>query len=206
MGRKYKESSAKVKREFRNMKILKFLGVIKWLLVVLAVICCVIIRLFYWYDKPGKFYSFGDITQVIIANVALLALVPIVCLCALLFLIIKLSKGGQGKVIVICTALLVFLCGGAVGYVAYTNRSAIEFMRLQEFRTPDNKHTLYYVTSKGERKRVIYRRTGKYEYEKTTSFDTVGQKKDYFPEYQWGEESFSDGVNEYQYSSYDEEN
>lgn len=206
MGRKYKESASKVKREFRNMKILKFIGVLKWLLIVLAVLCCVVIRLFYWYDKPGKFYSFGDITQVIIANIALLALIPIVCLSALLFLIQKLSKGGQGRAIVIFTALLVFLCGGALGYVAYTNRNAIEFMHLQEFQTPDKKHTLYYVTSKGERKRVIFRRTGKYEYEKTVSFDTVGKKKDYFPDYEWGDESFSDGINEYQYSSYEGEN
>ena len=204
--RKYKANAAKVKREFRALKIMKAVGVIKWLLVVLAVICCIIVRLFYWYNKPGKFIAFGDVTQVVISNIALLALIPIVCLSALMFLIEKLLKGGKGKLIVFATAFLVFLCGGVLGYVAYANRNAIEMMRIKEFMTPDNKHTMYYVESKGERQRVIYRRTGKYVYEKTVSFSTVGRGEDYFPEYKWGKDSFSDGENEYQYSTYTEEN
>ncbi len=202
--RKYKANTAKVKREFAADKIRKVVGVVKWALVALAVACCIIVRLFYWYNKPGKFFAFGDVTQVIISNIALLALIPIVCLSALLFLVEKLLKGGQGKIIVFATAFFVFACGGILGYVAYANRNAIEMMRLKEFRTPDNKHVMYYVDSKGERQRVIYRRTGKYVYEKTVSFDTVGRGKDYFPDYTWGADSFSDGVKEYQYSSYTE--
>ena len=193
MGRrKYKETSTKVKREFRNMKILRFLNVLKWVLVALAAVCCVLIRLFYRYNADGNFYAVGEITQVYIANIAAIALPPIVCLSALLFLIGKLAKGGEGKGIIFVTALIVFLCGGAVGYVMFNNRNALENMRLNEFKTPDNKHTLYYVESKGERTRVIYRRTGKFVYEKALSFDTSGWDEEYFPGCKWGSNSFSD--------------
>ena len=184
------------------MKILRFLNIMKWVLVALAVVCCIIIRLFYQYNAPGNFFAFGRITQVFVANIAAIALPPIVCLSALFFLIGKLGKGGEGKAIILVTAVFVFLCGGTVGYVMFKNRNAFEKMYMNEFKTPDNKHTLYYVESKGERTRVIYRRTGRFVYEKAFSFDTVGRDADYFPDCEWGTDSFSDGTGEFPYSSY----
>ena len=204
MSRRYNEKKSTVKRDFRNMKILRAVGITKWVFVAIAVICCILIRLFYWYNRPGTFISFGRVTQVIIANIALFTLVPVVCISALLFLGEKLAKGGRGMAIVAVTTLVVLLCAGAVAYVAFTNKNAVEMLYMEEFNTPDDQHTLYYVESKSERERVIFRRTGKFTYEKTTSFDTAGKSENYFPAYQWGKESFSDGEKEFLYSSYSE--
>ena len=204
MSRRYNMKKNTVQKEFRNMKLIRAVGITKWILVVVAVICCILIRLFYWYNRPGTFLAFGRVTQVIIANIAVFTLVPVVCLSALLFLAEKIAKGGKGMAIVAVTTLIVLLCGGAVAAVAFNNKNAFEMMYLNEFDTPDGRNTLYYVESKGERERVIYRRTGKFTYEKTVSYDIAGKSEDYMPSYHWGKESFSDGENEYPYSSYNE--
>ena len=204
MSRRYNMKKNTVQKEFRNMKLIRAVGITKWILVVVAVICCILIRLFYWYNRSGTFLAFGRVTQVIIANIAVFTLVPVVCLSALLFLAEKIAKGGEGMAIVAVTTLIVLLCGGAVAAVAFNNKNAFEMMYLNEFDTPDGCNTLYYVESKGERERVIYRRTGKFTYEKTVSYDIAGKSEDYMPSYHWGKESFSDGENEYPYSSYNE--
>ena len=176
---------------------MKKIRLFEYILSGLAVICILAMLTLYLSRNKELMKAFFGITETMAENICFVLAPALFGTAALLGFIEKCRDGGKHKALMLCgtilcylmVVLIIALCGTKIG------------SPLKKFKSPDNKHTLYYMdytTDEGNEKRVFFVRKNIIEYDpvfgmRDKDTDNIEWEDDYFLYHGW----------RYKYSEYE---